>query len=81
MAKVEYDTHKIPSIVLNPYEKEELEETGYVQVDEHLFVILTAEEPQRVVAAKQIPYNCIKFTERKDGYEFLFDNGGIGNGK
>lgn len=64
MAKVEYDTHGIPSIRLSSIDKEELEMTGTVQLDQNLWLLKTDEDVPRVVVLKQIPYNCIKFEEK-----------------
>jgi len=69
MGKVEYDTHKTPTITLSEADVDELEQTDWCEVETGLFLIKV--DYDRLVVAKQIPYNCIKFG-RKKGHK---DNG------
>lgn len=64
MAKVEYDTHKTPSITLSLIDQEEIKETGYVQVDVNLFVMETDEDNPRLIVLKTVPYNKIGFENK-----------------
>ena len=63
MGKVEYDTHKIPTITLSEADVDELEQTDWCEVETGLFIIKA--DYDRLVVAKQIPYNCIKFNKKK----------------